>query len=83
VERQIEEKHVKTGAVRFGFQHFPFLGDESQWAAEASECAHEQGKFWEYHDLLYARQNGENRGAFKWITKSSLTKALSSEPKVS
>ena len=50
--------------MRFGYQHFPFLGNESFWAAEASECAHEQGKFWEYHDLLFKRQNGENRGAF-------------------
>jgi protein-disulfide isomerase len=41
-----------------------FLGPESQWAAEASECAADQEAFWDYHDLLYARQAGENRGAF-------------------
>ena len=41
-----------------------FLGPESKWAAEASECADEQGKFWEYHDLLFASQSGENQGAF-------------------
>jgi len=55
---------VKTGKVRFGYWHFPFLGPESQWAAEASECAAEQGAFWAYHDLLFERQAGENRGAF-------------------
>ena len=41
-----------------------FLGEESQWAAEAAECAGEQAKFWEYHDTLFASQNGENQGAF-------------------
>ena len=40
------------------------MGPESQWAAEASECAAEQDAFWEYHDFLYENQNGENRGAF-------------------
>lgn len=50
--------------VRFAYIHFAFLGPESKWAAEASECAAEQDAFWEYHDLLYDRQSGENQGAF-------------------
>jgi len=56
--------YVKSGKVRFAYVHFAFLGPESQWAAEASECAADQGAFWEYHDFLYENQNGENRGAF-------------------
>jgi len=50
--------------VRLGYQHFAFLGPESQWAAEASECAADQDAFWEYHDKLFDSQSGENRGAF-------------------
>ncbi len=41
-----------------------FLGPESQYAAEASECAAEQEAFWEYHDYLFEHQAGENQGAF-------------------
>jgi protein-disulfide isomerase len=50
--------------VRIGYWHFAFLGQESQWAAEASECAGEQDSFWEYHDYLFANHSGENQGAF-------------------
>ena len=65
--RQIDDTYVKTGIVRFGYQHMAFLGPESKWAAEASECADEQGKFWEYHDKLFASQAGENQGAFSQV----------------
>ncbi len=46
-------EYVDTGKVRYVFRNFAFLGVESRWAAEASECAHEQGRFWEYHDQLF------------------------------
>jgi protein-disulfide isomerase len=66
VVRQIEDTYLKpgTGKVRFIYRHMAFLGQESIDAAEASECANEQGKFWEYADTLFANQRGENRGAF-------------------
>ena len=40
------------------------MGQESQWAAEASECAADQDAFWEYHDYLFENHAGENQGAF-------------------
>jgi protein-disulfide isomerase len=61
---QVIEDYVAAGQVRVEYRHYAFLGDESQVAAEASECANDQGKFWEYHDILFANQQGENRGAF-------------------
>ena len=61
---QLKTEYVQTGKVRFVFRQFAFLGDESQWAAEASECANEQGLFWIYYDKLYQEQNGENVGVF-------------------
>lgn len=57
---------MDTGDVRFVYRHFAFLGEESVWAAEASECASEQGKFWEYHDILYENWVGTNVGAYSY-----------------
>ncbi|NJP04667.1 MAG: DsbA family protein [Chloroflexaceae bacterium] len=50
--QQIDEHYIENGVVRFGYQHFVFLGEASNWAAEASECAAEQDAFWPYHDRL-------------------------------
>lgn len=43
-----------------------FLGQESLWAGEASECAADQSEeaFWAYHNYLFEKQAGENQGAF-------------------
>jgi protein-disulfide isomerase len=62
--QQLKADYVDQGQVRLVFRHLAFIGDESTWAAEASECANEQGAFWEYHDKLFAEQAGENEGAF-------------------
>jgi protein-disulfide isomerase len=51
---RIEEKYIRTGKVRFVYRHLALLGPPSVEAAVASECAHEQGKFWAYHDRLFA-----------------------------
>ncbi len=48
----------------FAFRHFAFIGEESRWAAEATECASEQGRFWDYYDKLFEEQAGENVGAY-------------------
>ncbi len=63
-EPTLRENYIKTGKVKFVYRDFAFLGQESTWAANAAQCAGEQGKFWEYHDYLYSNQNGENKGAF-------------------
>lgn len=57
-------EYVDTGKVKFVYKHMAILGQESVWAAEASECAADQGQFWPYHDLVFSRQAGENQGAF-------------------
>ena len=52
--------------MRFEWRDFPHFGEESRRAAVAARAAQEQGKFWEYHDLLYQNQKSINSGAFSY-----------------
>ena len=65
----INEDFIKTGKVKLVFKDFPLNGPDSVLAAEASYCAEDQGKYWEYHDELYKNWGGERTG---WITRESL-----------
>ena len=48
-----------NGRVKLAFRDFPMraIHPRAETAAEASRCAEEQGKFWEYHDALFADQS--------------------------
>ena len=66
---RIVDEYVSTGDVYFIFRNFPFLDTysvkkESQDAALGSYCAAEQDLFWEYANILFANQIGENAGSF-------------------
>jgi len=55
---QIQEQYIDTGIAKLVYRDFPLGGHaHAQKAAEASECAGEQGKFWEYHDILFENQD--------------------------
>ena len=62
--RQVKEEFVSTGRIQFRFRHYPFIGEESFRAAEATECAADQGKLWEYHDAVFENWKGVNEGHF-------------------
>jgi protein-disulfide isomerase len=56
-EPQIERDYVKTGKVKFIFWDFPLKSHKNAFkAAETARCAHDQGKYWELHDRLFANQ---------------------------
>ena len=69
-EPLIIKTYVETGKVYYTFRFFPLLSSflpgntESEDSANAALCAAEQGKFWEYHDILFANWDGENAGVF-------------------
>ncbi|MEK6865327.1 MAG: DsbA family protein [Thermoproteota archaeon] len=54
----ILEQYVETGKVKFVYRDFPIQNSHpnAMPAAAASECAHEQDKYWEYHDALFENQ---------------------------
>lgn len=60
IEPQIKAEFVETGKIRYVYYDFPLGGDAGHkhgfLAARAARCAGDQGKFWEYHDVLFARQ---------------------------
>lgn len=62
-EPDVRAQLVNTGKIRFRFIDFPLSGHRNTLnASVAAACADEQGKFWELHDMLYAKQdewNGE------------------------
>ncbi|MEK7507513.1 MAG: DsbA family protein [Patescibacteria group bacterium] len=64
-EPLVREKYINAGTVRMIYRNFAFLGPESINAAEASECAKDQKKFWAYHDEIYKKEKidgSENNG---------------------
>ena len=55
---QVERDYVDTGKIRYVFRHFPLerLHPLALRAAEAGDCAHQQGKFWPMHTRLFGNQ---------------------------
>jgi len=52
--------------IVFYYRNFPLKMHENSFiAAEAAECANEQGKFWEYHDVLFANQDNLYKESLK------------------
>lgn len=55
----LEEQYIEKGIVNFIYRDFPIQNSHpnAMVAAIASECADDQGKFWEYHDMLFDQQS--------------------------
>lgn len=58
VKPQVDLTYVQTGKVRFVYYDFPLtqIHAHAFLAARAGRCAGDQGKFWEYHDILFRNQ---------------------------
>lgn len=80
IEPRIRAAYIDTGIARLVWHDFAWIGQESRDAANAARCADDQGKFWEYHDVLYQNQAGENAGAFARERLKSFGDGLGLEP---
>ena len=65
---QIKEKYIKTGKVRFVYRDFPLsnIHPGAEPAAQAAECAEDQGKFWEMHDKIFGEQEKLGQGTINF-----------------
>ncbi len=64
VEQALEEFE---GDVRLVYRHFPLsFHPEAQKAAEAAECAGEQGKFYEMHDKIFEANTSKSMSVATW-----------------
>jgi len=70
VVHQIREKYGDK--VRFVFRQYPLpMHGDARLAAQAALAAHQQGKFWEYHDLLFKNQRSLERASLEEYAKQA------------
>lgn len=70
-KNKIYRNYIETGKVKMIFKDYTIIGPDSINAAHGTYCANEQGKFWQYHDILYTNWAGENNG---WASSENLLK---------
>ena len=66
----IYENYIATGKANLVFVDLAFLGRDSPKAAQASYCAEDQGRYWDYHNLLYNSQQSQIDNG--WANSESL-----------
>ena len=73
-EPMINKTYIQGGKVALVFKHLPNRGFDSMPAALAAQCAQDQGKFWQFHNLLYEKQGPIDSG---WANKDNLKRFAS------
>ncbi len=76
-EPLVNQSYIQTGKVALVFNHLPNRGFDSTGAALAAQCTNDQGKFWQFHNLLYSNQKAIDSG---WVSKENLKNFASQIP---
>lgn len=64
---QLKKDYINTGKARFVYRDFPLdFHPGSKVAAEGSECANEQGKYWPMHDRIFEEQGKQGEGTVQF-----------------
>ncbi len=79
-EPELLRRYVDAGQVRLEWRDYAYLGPESVTAAVAARAAARQGRFWPFHDALYAAQRPENRGAVDEAFLSGIARDVGLDP---
>lgn len=78
-EAGVVSAFAPTGKVRWEIHALHFLErntTESSDASKLTQCAAEQGKFWQAHNAIFANQAGENLGAFSKVRLKELAQKI-------
>lgn len=70
-ESQVNSTLIQTGKAIYIFKHLPNRGFDSKPAALAAQCTNDQGKFWDFHKILYRNQGPIDSG---WANSENLKK---------
>ena len=62
----LKDEFINSGKIKMVFKDFPLNGNDSKIAGEATYCAEDQNKYWEYHNTLYENWAGERTGWIKF-----------------
>lgn len=76
---QLDIDYIKTGKVKYVFRDFPLnIHPKAQYAHNAAQCAGEQNKYWEMHNMLFEKQAewGASEDLIETFTAYSLEAGL-------
>jgi protein-disulfide isomerase len=73
-EPEVNQTYIQTGKVNLVFKHLPNRSSDSMGVAIAAQCTNDQGKFWQFHNLLYKNQGPIDSG---WVNKDNVKKFAS------
>ncbi len=78
VKPGLVENYIASGEAKLEFRHFPLQQHEpgASLAAQASECAADQGQFWPYHDRVFQETQ---RGPSAFIAEELIKYAVELE----